>query len=61
MPNSLNEIVNIKENQLELLTSEQKKMLEMILNTKDRYNAVQGDAGTGKTYALGTLKKNTQR
>jgi len=57
MPNSLNEIVNIKEHQLELLTPEQKKMLEMILNTKDRYNAVQGDAGTGKTYALGTLKK----
>lgn len=57
MSNSLNEIVNIKENQLELLTPEQKKMLEMILNTKDRYNAVQGDAGTGKTYALGTLKK----
>ena len=57
MPNSINEIVNIKEYQLELLTLEQKKMLEMILNTNDRYNAVQGDAGTGKTFALGVLKK----
>ncbi|NEW59904.1 relaxase domain-containing protein [Sulfurovum sp. bin170] len=57
MPNSLNEIINQEEHQIDKLTSDQKKMLEMILNTKDRYNAVQGDAGTGKTYALGVLKK----
>ncbi|SFV68213.1 IncW plasmid conjugative relaxase protein TrwC (TraI homolog) [hydrothermal vent metagenome] len=57
MPNSINEIIDKKEYKLEQLTIDQKNMLKMILNSKDRYNAIQGDAGTGKTYALGKLKE----
>ena len=58
MPNSINEILKQQNQQLDSsLTLDQKKMLEMILNSKDKYNAVQGDAGTGKTFALGKLNE----
>ncbi|HHD80444.1 MAG TPA: hypothetical protein ENK99_02385 [Campylobacterales bacterium] len=58
MPKALNELIKQKNHKLDInLTLDQKKMLEMILDTKDRYNAVQGDAGTGKTFALSKLNK----
>ena len=42
---------------LDDLSSDQRKMVNMILTTHDKYVAVQGDAGTGKTHALSKLKK----
>lgn len=57
LPHSIQEIIGKPITSLDELTFDQKKMVEMILNTKDRYNAVQGDAGTGKTFALGKLKE----
>ena len=42
---------------LDELTSDQKKMIELILNTTDKYIAIQGDAGTGKTFALEKAKE----
>jgi len=53
----LSEIISTKRYKLDELSSDQKAMLDMILNTRDRFNAVQGDAGTGKTFALKKLKE----
>jgi conjugative relaxase-like TrwC/TraI family protein len=53
----LSEMIYTKNYSLDELSSDQKAMLDMILNTKDRFNAVQGDAGTGKTFALKKLKE----
>ena len=42
---------------LDDLTADQAKMVDMIFTTHDKYVAVQGDAGTGKTFALEKIKK----
>lgn len=59
LTHSIHELINNQNSTVQELTLDQKNMLEMILNTKDKYNAVQGDAGTGKTFALGKLKEIT--
>jgi len=39
------------------MTDEQRDMFEFIINSKDQFVAVQGDAGTGKTYSLTALNQ----
>ena len=47
--------------QHESLTAGQREAVEHILTTKDRLNVIQGDAGTGKTFAMKTLNEIAQK
>lgn len=43
------------------LTSGQEKAAKLILNTQDRFVAVQGYAGTGKTYMLNAVREQAEK
>ena len=41
----------------EWFTEDQKKVVAHVLSSKDRFSIIQGDAGTGKTSAMGAVKE----